>query len=98
MARVWIIADEITAAGFGLAGARVATPSADRLPEVFDTAREEAELILITADLARQLPAALVEETELSLAPMLLPIEGVGGHEAPPSMREYVMRTLGVST
>ena len=50
------IGDELTAAGYRLAGARTYVPGEGELIDVFERASGEAEVVLITAELAARLP------------------------------------------
>ena len=51
------IGDEISAAGFRLAGVRIRTPQAEDLLKVVEWARNNAPLILITSEFAAMLPS-----------------------------------------
>ena len=57
MALATFIGDEMTGAGFRLAGLRVHSPEPEHLPEVFRTALAEASLVIMTGEFAGQLPA-----------------------------------------
>lgn len=50
-----LIGDEVTAAGFRLAGVRVRTPQEDELPGVLEWANNNTSLIYITAEYAATL-------------------------------------------
>lgn len=66
------IGDEVTAAGYRLAGLRTHSPGADELPDVFHTACHETDLLLLTAEYARWLPAAELQQALRALSPLLL--------------------------
>jgi vacuolar-type H+-ATPase subunit F/Vma7 len=62
------IGDELTAAGFRLAGIHTVVPSPEAASDALRQARKQAALVIMTADLARHVPvdeidAALVAET-----------------------------------
>ena len=57
------IGDEVTAAGFRLAGVRIRTPETDELPRVVDWANDNTSLIFITAEYA----ARLSQDQQISL-------------------------------
>ena len=57
------IGDEVTAAGFRLAGVRIRTPQEDELARVLDWANTNTSLIFITAEYA----ATLSQERQNSL-------------------------------
>lgn len=63
------IGDEVTAAGFRLAGLRVRTPQQGDLPAVLDWANRSTSLIYITAEYA----ATLDDEQQHSLLAQLYP-------------------------
>ena len=63
------IGDEVTAAGFRLAGVRVRTPLEDELSRVLDWANNNTSLIFITAEYA----AALSQEQQNRLLSQLDP-------------------------
>jgi len=58
MAEVAFIGDELTAAGFRLAGLRVYTADPERLAEQFRQVLSEALLVIVTGEVADQLPQA----------------------------------------
>ncbi len=58
---VAVIADELTAVGWELAGARTFVATSENLESSFHTARREADLVLLTAELAARLPAAALQ-------------------------------------
>jgi vacuolar-type H+-ATPase subunit F/Vma7 len=55
------IGDEVTAAGYRLAGARVLTPALEQTARCFDEVAQSGALILITAEHATQLPPKTLE-------------------------------------
>ena len=69
MAAPVFIGDEVTAAGFRLAGVRVRTPLAEELPTVLAWAKRNTSLILITGECM----AMLDEETRAGLVSQLEP-------------------------
>ncbi|WP_303901506.1 V-type ATP synthase subunit F [Thiohalomonas denitrificans] len=83
------IGDELSAAGYRLAGVRIWTPDDEELLPVFRRAREEADLILLNVDYARRLPAAEVREAQRALRPQLLIVPDIR-HQHP--MRDLLSR------
>jgi len=69
MAAPVFIGDEVTAAGFRLAGVRIRTPREGELPGVLDWANDNTSLIYITAEYA----ATLSSEQQTSLFAQLRP-------------------------
>ncbi len=66
------IGDEVSAAGYRLAGMRVRTPAEGEVLEVFRWARGETELLLLSVAQARQLPAAELNQALCELTPQIL--------------------------
>ena len=72
VAALWYVGDEASAAGFRLAGARIAVPAAGEERAVLATARAEASLVLISARVATRLSTEDVVQAELSTSPLVL--------------------------
>ena len=66
------IGDEVSAAGFRLAGARVIVPSAGDETRALASARESAALILIAADVAARIATRDLASAQAALAPLAL--------------------------
>ena len=75
MAAPVFIGDEVTAAGFRLAGVRIRTPLVEDLPAVLAWAQRNASLILITEQFAAMLDIAAQARLMSQLQPpvVLLP-------------------------
>ncbi len=94
-----VIADEITAAGYRLAGARTVVPDDPRsLAREFDRAVDDCELLLITAELARALPAARLAEALVASRPLLVVVPDAGSRVEPPSLEHELRSALGVES
>lgn len=91
-----VIADEITAVGWRLAGAQVHTPDAPAVPECFRMAQRSADLLLITAELANAVPSAELQQALLSQRPLVLVIADLQHHREPPEVETEVRRAMGV--
>lgn len=92
------IGDELTATGFRLAGARVYVPPPGGVRAAFDAARAEASVVLLTAALAAELPAPLLEEALGATAPLTLVVDDLLGAAPPPDLEAAMRRALGVET
>lgn len=92
------IGDELTGAGFRLAGIRVIQPEPDALEGVFNRALEEAPLVILTAGFASELPAHLVEEAVGRAAPPVAIVPAASGGPPLPDMEHEVRAALGVET
>lgn len=63
------IGDELTGAGFRLAGLRVQTPDPERLLEVFRQALLEASLLIVTQEFASRIPTPELYEAVMRAEP-----------------------------
>ena len=90
------IGDEVTAVGFRLAGASVQVPDRGQVQEVFDRARQEADLVLITAEYAGALPAGHLDEALRAIQPLVLVIPDARGNASPPDMVQRMRAALGL--
>ena len=92
-----VIADELTALGWRLAGAQVQLPAAQTVAECFSAAQGSADLVFITAELAAQLPAAQLQSALLSQRPLVHVIAHVSHDREAPDIVDEVRRALGVA-
>lgn len=90
------IGDELSAAGFRLAGARVHVPDETETRAVFESAQRNARLLLITAEVAAQLPPAVLSRALVGTRPLLLVVPDVRQRQAPPDLVGRVRRLLGM--
>ncbi|MGD2064033.1 MAG: V-type ATP synthase subunit F [Nitrospirota bacterium] len=97
MANVVFIGDEVAAAGFRLAGARVVVPQAGRAAEALATARDEADLVLIGAETADGLPHAVLGEAIAARSPLVFVVPDVRGRITPPDPVASLQGQLGVT-
>lgn len=98
MAAPIVMSDELTAAGFRLAGARTIVPNSQTLTAAFETACNECELLLLSATLAAALPAKRLESALAAHRPLLLVIPDAFRRRDPPDLARELQRTLGVET
>lgn len=97
MARIYYIGDEATAAGYRLAGAEVRVPSAAELADVLRRAREsDADLILLSAQLAGALPSDELETALLGERPLVAVVPDAHGRHAAPDVAREVRLALGI--
>ena len=97
--RCVFIGDELSAAGWRLAGADCHTPPAGKLLELLRALRgdEQVGLILITAEYARELPQALLAEVLAAQCPRCVVVADVRGRVAPPDLTAALKRQLGLA-
>lgn len=90
------IGDEAAAAGYRLAGVRVYTPVPAALQETLRMAAGAASLIMLSARLAGQLPAAELQRLQAQVSPPLLIVPDLSGGTAPPDLVTSLRRNLGM--
>jgi vacuolar-type H+-ATPase subunit F/Vma7 len=92
-----IISDELSGLGWRLAGAQpfIATP--DTVPERFAAAARDADLILITADLAQHLSQSTLTAALLAEKPLVAVISGLPSGGEPPDLERQVQQVLGIA-
>jgi len=71
---VAVIAEELTSLGWGLTGARILLATSDNIESCFATAQQEADVILLTAELAALLPEAALQAALHAFPPLILVI------------------------
>jgi vacuolar-type H+-ATPase subunit F/Vma7 len=97
MARIVYIGDEVTAAGFRLAGldTRVAGPG-----EAAETLRQavadDAECILLSGRLAEYVPGTYLEAALVAAEPLLALVPDIRGEGAPADLARQVRNALGI--
>lgn len=92
-----VVADELTAVGWRLAGARVLVTAADQVADAFRTALHGADLVLITAELAAAVPAAQLQHALHACPPLVLVIADLRRGREPADIEEQTRRALGVA-
>lgn len=90
------LGDELSAAGYRLAGAVVRTPGAGEEASFFEWARREAPIVLVTAAIAARLPSGLLARAYAAGQPPVLVVPDVRRRTAPPDLARRVRRQLGM--
>ena len=90
------IGDEITAAAFRLAGVTPQTPATGDLPGIFESATEEADLVIIAADYARSLEPELLRSAIRRADPLILVVPDGGNRHQPEDLDARIDRVLGI--
>jgi vacuolar-type H+-ATPase subunit F/Vma7 len=90
------IGDEVSAAGFRLAGVPVRVPAADDLGDCIRQAGEQAPLILLAAAAARRLPAAELDRLLAGVTPAVVVVPDVLGATPMPDLATRLRTQLGV--
>lgn len=96
--RIALIADELTALGWRLIGARVLIPEAGSVRDCWQLALRDAEFVVITAQYAAAIPAAELDEALLGEKPLVFVIEDLRGEHEPSDLTHEVRHALGVSS
>ena len=93
-----VIADEVTALGWRLIGAQVQIPGAITARDGLREALHSADVVLITAEYAREIPAAQLNTALLAGKPLVLVIADLRHRHEPPAIEVEVRRALGIPT
>lgn len=93
---VAVIAEELTAVGWGLAGARIFLATSENIESCFHAAQQDADLILITGELASLLPQAALQAALRAFPPLTLVIADLRRRHEPPDLALEARRALGV--
>ena len=96
MGRAIFIGDELSAAGFRLTGIETLVPEPDAVESAFADARTRGSVVIITADLARHIPAPQLEAAMLAEAPTLAIIPDVLFRAAVPDLTKRLRSVLGI--
>ena len=90
------IGDEVTAAGFRLAGADTWAPEAGAEEAQLRRAADVADLVLVTAAFAAALPEATVRKLLAAPRPLLVVVEDARGEVPLPDVAERLRKQVGV--
>ena len=90
------IGDEISAAGFRLAGVRTRTPTPDTLPQLLKWACTNTSLVLITAEYAAMLPRADMQRLLRQEMPLVVVVPDVRARTPLPDLGTELRAQLGV--
>ncbi|TVS14013.1 MAG: hypothetical protein EA419_00465 [Wenzhouxiangella sp.] len=93
-----VISDRVTAAGFRLAGLETLVTEPGQVREQLRQALRTGRPVLLTADLAEQVPAEELARVIRRARPPLAVIPDVSGHGHAPDLAGKVRRALGVET
>jgi vacuolar-type H+-ATPase subunit F/Vma7 len=92
-----IIADELSVLGWRLAGACPLIATEHSVEQLFAEAGRDADLILITADLAAHLPEAVLSAALLTDKPLIAVIPAVAPGSEPADLEQQVQHVLGIA-
>ncbi len=92
---VIFIGDRLSAAGFRLAGMRIAPPR--EAEQCLSTPPEDAALLVISAEILPQIDKELLSKAQRRLTPGLLVVPDVRGRHAPDDTAARLKRQLGMA-
>ncbi len=90
------IGDELSASGFRLTGIATLVPKPEAVGAAFEEAISRGSLVIVTADVARHIPAPLLEAAMLAEAPTLAIIPDVLFRAAVPDLTRRLRSVLGI--
>jgi len=90
------IGDEVSAAGFRLAGARVSVPDEGAEAAALADARAAAPLVLVSAAIAARIPEGEMAKALAALAPLTLIVPDLAGTVPVPDVAARLRRQLGM--
>jgi vacuolar-type H+-ATPase subunit F/Vma7 len=97
MDRPLFLGDEVTAAGYRLAGLEVRHPDPGEAEAALKAARDEhPPLILLTAELAQTIPAAELDRLIAAARPPIQLVTDAAGRVAMPDLAARIQTRVGV--
>ena len=96
MSAIVFIGDEVSAAGYRLAGAEVMSPAPDDVAGAFMSACQNAQVVFITAEYATHVPQARLERMIETATPLVMIIEDAHGTGPAQTIEDRVRLVLGL--
>jgi len=96
MAAPIYLGDEVSAAGYRLAGVRVRVPESGTEAEALGRARAEAPLVLVSASVAARIAEDDMRRAMTALAPLVLVVPDLLGETPLPDLAARLRRQLGL--
>ncbi|MBF0370136.1 MAG: hypothetical protein HQL52_11835 [Magnetococcales bacterium] len=90
------IGDEVSAAGWRLAGVRTEIPAAGEEWQTLQKGMDHADLILLTGEVAGQIAEAHLAKVLMGVHPMVLVIPDARGGVGPPDIAVMLKNSLGI--
>jgi vacuolar-type H+-ATPase subunit F/Vma7 len=97
-AAIVYLGDELSAAGFRLAGVDARVPSAGAETDCLAAAMREASVVLLGIHCAASIPAAALEPALASRSPLVMVVPDLNGTHPSIDSASKVRRLLGVET
>lgn len=92
------LGDEVSAAGYRLAGVEVRTPREGEEAQALNRACAEAPLVLLSAAVAARIADNLLQRALGSLAPLVLVVPDLHGEASLPDLAARLRTQLGLET
>jgi vacuolar-type H+-ATPase subunit F/Vma7 len=92
------LGDEVSAAGFRLAGVDARVPERGEEAQVLARARTEASLVLLSATFATRVPAAELGAAQLARAPLTVIVPDLQGETPLPDVASRLRAELGLAS
>ena len=96
MTLAYYLGDEISAAGFRLAGVKTCAPAPGEETDALAAACAEAKLVLISAAVAAQIDDASLSRALAALSPLTLLVPDAAGKVEMPDIASRLRRQLGL--
>jgi len=96
MVSVVFLGDEVSAAGYRLAGAIVRTPAAGQEAAALAEARAQAALVLVSASVAARIATPLLRSAEAAPSPLLLVVPDLREATPLPDLATRLRMQLGL--
>ena len=90
------LGDEVTAAGYRLAGAQVLVPAEGEAAAAFDESCARSPLVLVSAAVAAEIDATRLRTALLALQPLVLIVPDAQGDVPLPNLAARVRGQLGM--
>jgi vacuolar-type H+-ATPase subunit F/Vma7 len=90
------LGDEVTAAGYRLAGAHVRVPVAGEATVAFDEARAQSQVVLVSAAVAAKVDPVMLRSALMALAPLVLIVPDAQGEVPLPDLAARLRGQLGM--
>lgn len=90
------LGDELTAAGFRLAGAQILLPAAGEEAASLVQAQRDGQLILISSNVAARLPHAALVSALVALTPLTLIVPDLQERQPIPQRAQQLRRQMGM--
>jgi vacuolar-type H+-ATPase subunit F/Vma7 len=90
------LGDEITAAGYRLAGVHTRVPAAGEESAALADARASAQLVIVGAGLAARIEAGAMERALTAATPLVVVVPDAPAETAPPDLAARLAAQLGL--